>query len=119
MKDGPFIFQMVGSTPMSTYPHPLPVCEYVPLSVIPDSVGAFISTFHDAEKIISRQPGYISHRLIQNQSILHDFILLVEWDNVESHTEGFRKSADYLEWKALLHHFYDPFPTVSYYTIVS
>lgn len=32
-----------------------------------------------------------------------------------AHEEGFRKSAAYLDWKRLLHHFYDPFPTVLHY----
>jgi heme-degrading monooxygenase HmoA len=42
------------------------------------------------------------------------YLLLVRWETVEDHTEGFRQSADYQEWKALLHHFYDPFPTVEH-----
>ncbi len=33
---------------------------------------------------------------------------------LEDHTEGFRRSAAYREWKSLLHHFYDPFPTVEH-----
>ena len=37
------------------------------------------------------------------------------WERLEDHTEGFRKSAQYLEWKDLLHHFYDPFPTVEHF----
>ena len=34
---------------------------------------------------------------------------------VPPHTEGFRSSPSYQEWRALLHHFYDPFPTVEHY----
>jgi hypothetical protein len=34
---------------------------------------------------------------------------------LEHHTEGFRQSTQYLEWKQLLHHFYDPFPVVEHY----
>lgn len=43
------------------------------------------------------------------------YLLLVEWDTLEAHTEGFRGSSEYLEWKALLHHFYDPFPVVEHF----
>ncbi|MFN5341277.1 MAG: antibiotic biosynthesis monooxygenase, partial [Roseiflexaceae bacterium] len=32
-----------------------------------------------------------------------------------AHTVGFRQSPQYQEWKRLLHHFYDPFPTVEHY----
>ena len=43
------------------------------------------------------------------------YILMVLWDQIENHTEGFRKSSAYQEWKALLQPFYEPMPTVEYY----
>ena len=39
----------------------------------------------------------------------------MRWQTLEDHTEGFRSSAAYGEWKRLLHHFYDPFPTVEHF----
>ena len=42
----------------------------------------------------------------------------MEWDRLEDHTEGFRGSAAYEDWRALLHHFYDPFPVVEHYVDV-
>jgi heme-degrading monooxygenase HmoA len=41
--------------------------------------------------------------------------LLVWWDTLEAHTVGFRGSPEYQRWKALLHHFYQPFPSVEHY----
>lgn len=41
-------------------------------------------------------------------------MLLVEWEQLEDHTIGFRGSTAYQEWRSLLHHFYDPFPTVDH-----
>ena len=46
-------------------------------------------------------------------------LLLVAWERLEDHTEGFRKSPEYEEWRRLLHHFYDPFPTVEHYRLVA
>lgn len=46
-------------------------------------------------------------------------MLLVSWESLEDHTVGFRESEQYKEWKALLHHFYDPFPIVEHYEDVS
>ena len=43
------------------------------------------------------------------------YLLLVGWDTLEDHTIGFRGSEKYQEWKRLLHHFYDPFPTVEHF----
>jgi heme-degrading monooxygenase HmoA len=41
---------------------------------------------------------------------------LVNWQTLEDHSEGFRQSAEYQQWLNLLHHFYDPFPTVEHYS---
>ena len=78
----------------------------------------FETAFGKAQKIISSMQGYLSHdlqRCVENQS---RYILLVNWETLEAHTEGFRGSAEYQEWKQLLHHFYDPFPTVEHYESV-
>jgi heme-degrading monooxygenase HmoA len=91
------------------------VLEVAVLNVIHGFEDEFLSAFSKAQAIISKMAGYISHtlkRCIENTS---QFILLVEWEKLTDHTEGFRKSEEYQEWKNLLHHFYDPFPTVEHY----
>jgi len=91
------------------------VLEVAILNVIPGQENKFLEAFSKAQKIISSMTGYISHQLkrcIENTS---QFILLVEWEKLTDHTEGFRESKEYKEWKSLLHHFYDPFPTVEHY----
>ena len=47
------------------------------------------------------------------------YFLLVGWASLEDHTEGFRGSPEYSEWRRLLHHFYDPFPTVEHFSLVA
>ena len=39
--------------------------------------------------------------------------LLVNWETIEAHSTGFRKSKKYKQWKSLLNDFYDPFPKVT------
>jgi len=78
----------------------------------------FEKSFSIAQKIISSMHGYVSHELkkcIENKS---RYLLLVNWQTLEDHTIGFRESNEYQEWKALLHHYYDPFPTVEHYESV-
>ena len=89
--------------------------EVAILNVIPGLEDEFLKAFSKAQNIISKMAGYVSHQLkrcIENGS---RFILLVEWDKLTDHTEGFRGSKEYQEWKGLLHHFYNPFPTVEHY----
>ncbi|WP_437919105.1 antibiotic biosynthesis monooxygenase family protein [Sphingobacterium sp. LRF_L2] len=75
----------------------------------------FEHAFLKAEKIIQRMNGYISHEMKRCIEQNDKYILFVRWETLEDHTEGFRKSDEYQDWKALLHHFYDPFPQVEHY----
>ncbi|QPH41187.1 antibiotic biosynthesis monooxygenase family protein [Pedobacter endophyticus] len=78
----------------------------------------FEKAFSEAQKIISAMEGYISHQLKKCLEKSDRYILLVNWETLEAHTEGFRGSVEYEEWKSLLHHFYEPFPTVEHYVEV-
>jgi len=91
------------------------ILEVAILNVIPGQEDDFLKTFAIAQEIISKITGYISHQLKRCIESKSQFILLVEWEKLTDHTEGFRGSEEYQEWKKLLHHFYDPFPTVQHY----
>src|ERR1041385_4996359 len=80
---------------------------------------AFEDAFQKAERIIAAAPGYLSHELQRCVEVDNQYVLLVRWRTLEDHTEGFRKSTEYATWKKLLHHFYDPFPTVQHYVHVT
>ena len=91
------------------------ILEVAVLKVRPGMGQQFETTFAEAAKIISSMPGYISHDLQKCIETEHQYLLLVNWQTLEDHTVGFRKSAEYQTWKKLLHHFYDPFPVVEHY----
>jgi len=93
------------------------ILEVAILNIIPGQEDAFLKAFSEAKAIISKMAGYISHELKRCVENASRFILLVEWETLSDHTEGFRGSEEYQEWKRLLHHFYDPFPTVEHYEI--
>lgn len=75
----------------------------------------FEKSFEKAQLIILSMEGYISHQLKKCVEKNDKYILLVNWETIEAHEIGFRKSKEYQEWKQLLHHFYDPFPIVEHY----
>jgi len=75
----------------------------------------FENVFKKAERIISSMNGYISHELKKCIEEEDKYILLVNWETIEEHEIGFRKSDEYKKWKQLLHHFYKPFPIVEHY----
>ncbi len=94
------------------------ILEVAILDIKPGLEEDFKLAFEKAQKIIASMEGYLSHQLqhsVENES---RYILLVNWETLEDHTEGFRGSEEYQEWKALLHHFYDPFPEVEHFKSV-
>lgn len=91
------------------------ILESAILDVKPGQTREFEAAFARAETIISASPGYLSHELRRCIEKRNRYLLLVRWRTLEDHTDGFRKSEPYQEWKRLLHHFYDPFPTVEHY----
>jgi heme-degrading monooxygenase HmoA len=79
----------------------------------------FEHNFKQASSIIASMKGYIDHELQKCVEDSNKYVLLVRWETLEDHTIGFRGSEQYQEWKNLLHHFYDPFPTVEHYENIS
>jgi heme-degrading monooxygenase HmoA len=91
------------------------ILEVAVLNVRPGQTEAFEAAFREAQSIISSMPGYLGHELLACLEIENQYVLLVRWQTLEAHTQGFRGSVEYQRWKVLLHHFYDPFPTVEHY----
>ncbi len=91
------------------------ILEVAILDVKQEQKKEFENAFSKAQNIISSMDGYISHQLQKCLERDNRYILLVNWETLEHHTVGFRESSEYQEWKKMLHHFYDPFPTVEHY----
>ena len=95
------------------------ILECAPLDVVAGRESDFEAAFREAEGLISSMPGFVSLRLCRGIERPTRYLLLVEWARLEDHTEGFRGSPEYGRWRELLHHFYDPFPTVEHFEDLS
>jgi heme-degrading monooxygenase HmoA len=91
------------------------ILEVAVLDVKKGMEADFEKSFSVAQRIISSMPGYVSHELRKCLENGSRYLLLVTWQTLEDHTVGFRGSEEYKQWKSLLHHYYDPFPTVEHY----
>jgi len=94
------------------------ILEVAILDVKPGQQSLFEAAFNEAQTIIASMQGYMSHELKRCLENPNRYILLVNWQTLKDHTVGFRESKEYQQWRALLHHFYDPFPTVEHYEAV-
>ena len=95
------------------------ILEHALLDVIPEQESAFEEAFDQAKSIIASMAGFRSLRLSRCIEQPDRYLLLVEWERLEDHTDGFRGSAEYEQWRALLHRFYGPLPPVEDYEPVT
>lgn len=91
------------------------ILELAILNVVEDRADEFEKAFAEARSIISSMPGFQSLELGRNLEHPNRYVLLVRWQSLEDHTIGFRQSPEYETWKSLLHHFYEPFPSVEHF----
>jgi heme-degrading monooxygenase HmoA len=96
-----------------------PITEHALLDVIEGREAEFEAAFAVARDIPAQSEGFESLRLLRCVEHPSRYLLLIEWTTLEAHTVGFRGSALYERWRQLLHHFYDPFPTVIHFETVT
>src|SRR4051794_26841867 len=94
------------------------ILEAAILNVRPGQERDFETAFREASPLIASIPGYLGHELQRCLEAPSKYLLLVRWQTLADHTVGFRTSPQYQDWKRLLHHFYDPFPTVEHFEAV-
>jgi heme-degrading monooxygenase HmoA len=93
----------------------VPILEVARLDVRAGESEAFEAAFTEARPLIEVTPGFVRIDLQRCVEEPNRYLLLVEWETLEAHTEGFRGSDRFPRWRELLHHFYDPFPVVEHY----
>lgn len=76
---------------------------------------AFEQAMREALPLIAATPGFLGIEVRTSIETRGRYLLLVRWGSLEAHTQTFRGSARYGEWKRRLHHFYDPFAIVEHY----
>jgi heme-degrading monooxygenase HmoA len=94
------------------------ILEHALLPVLPGREEDFEAAFAEATALIAAMEGF--RRLALSRCLEREstYLLLVEWETLEDHTEGFRGSQAYLRWRDLLHGFYEPMPEVEHFTEV-
>lgn len=95
------------------------ITEHALLSVTVGREAEFEAAFAQAKPIIAAMPGFLDLRLLRGIESESTYLLLVDWESVEHHEVGFRQSTQYQDWRALLHHFYEPMPVVEHFRDLS
>ena len=76
----------------------------------------FEAAMASVRPLIEATPGFLGLELRPCLEKSGQYLLLVRWSVLEDHTVGFRQSERYAQWRAALHHFYEPFPDVWHFS---
>jgi len=95
------------------------ILELAHLRILPGSDAGFEAAFATAQTILASMPGYLDHELHRCIEDGCEYRLLVHWDTVEDHMQGFRESPRFVEWRALLQPFFAAPPSAAHYQLVS
>lgn len=91
------------------------ILEHAVLNVKTGHAREFEQAMARVRPLIESTPGFQRMEVRPCVETKDRYLLLVWWSTVEAHTVGFRQSERYQEWRAALHHFYEPFPSVQHY----
>jgi heme-degrading monooxygenase HmoA len=94
------------------------ILEHVLLPIIPGREAEFEDAFATVRHLPTEIAGFQSLSLRRGIESPSTYLLMIEWDSVEAHEQGFRGSPQYAEWRAALHHLYDPFPVVEHFELL-
>ncbi len=91
------------------------IIEHALLHVRAGEERAFEAAMAQAKPLIAASPGFVDIEVRPAEETGGLYLLLVQWESVAAHRDGFRQSDRYVQWSALLHKYYDPMPTVRYF----
>ncbi|MDX3909227.1 MAG: antibiotic biosynthesis monooxygenase [Sphingobium sp.] len=91
------------------------VLEQALLHVRPGQERAFEDAMREARPLIAASPGFLGIEVRPAVERSGVYLLLVQWESIADHRDGFRQSERYEEWRRLLHGFYEPMPDVIYF----
>jgi heme-degrading monooxygenase HmoA len=95
------------------------VLEVGLIDVLPGQEDAFAAAYRRAHPILAGTPGCRSVRMTSGIESPARFVLLVEWDSVEAHSENFRGTERFARWRELIGGYFAGPPLVEHFTDVS
>jgi len=58
----------------------------------------FEAAMHELVPVLSANPGYLGHTVQRSYETPGRYVIIVRWESVEAHMEGFRKSDAFKTW---------------------
>jgi heme-degrading monooxygenase HmoA len=94
------------------------VLEVALFDITPGQEDAFAAAYRQGHAILTDTPGCRTIRMTRGIESPSRFVLLVEWDSVDSHLDNFRATNRFTQWRALIGPYFASPPVVEHFTDV-
>jgi heme-degrading monooxygenase HmoA len=91
------------------------IVEIADFAVLPGHEEQFAEAYAQARELLVGTEGFRSARMTRGIETPARFVLMVEWESVEAHTETFRGSAAFTRWRELIGPHFDGLPHVEHF----
>lgn len=93
------------------------ILELATIDIKKGTNADFEKNLEQAQDVISQSQGYLGHEFQKCIERDNRYILLIKWATLEAHTEGFRGSELFKEWRALIGPFFENPPVVEHFEL--
>src|SRR6476659_53836 len=92
------------------------VVEYIRYTIPADRAAAFEDAYARAGAILTADDHCLGHEIARGVENPERYVVRIEWDSVEGHEQGFRKSAAFGEFFALVKPFFEAIEEMTHYS---
>ena len=85
---------------------------------IPRTTRPLAKRSRTACRALSKAQGYQAHSILAGIESPGRYLLTVHWNTLEDHTQGFRESPAFAEWRAIIGPFFAQPPQVEHFTLL-
>ena len=85
------------------------------MSVAEGDEQAFITALDQARKFVEASPGCLGLTYHQGVERPQTFLLVIRWETLADHVEGFRNSTAFADWRAVLGPLFTEPPVVEHW----
>ena len=90
------------------------ILEHAVITIRPGTADEFEAAVAEARPLFAAAKGFVSLHLHRGIELPDQYVLLVGWETVADHVEGFRESEGFTRWRALVGPYFESPPVVEH-----
>jgi len=96
------------------------ILEVADITIKPGSAEQFEAAIDQGiTEVISAAKGFMGYKLNKGIESADRYLLMIFWQTLENHTEDFRQSSAFQDWRALVGPYFAGPPVVEHFTLAA